>query len=114
MRELIGPWPVSHPSRAVARQALQDSAWQATTCRQLAMNSQRLAELLAPLGEVTRTALFCTVDTADVAALFEHFARRAILTRHFDQHALLRFGLPGNETEWQRLGAAIAEWTAPC
>lgn len=114
MREMIGPWPVSHPSRAVARAALQDSAWQAATREQLAANSQRLADILTPLGEVTRTALFCTVKTPQVAALYEHFARRAILTRHFDQHALLRFGLPGREAEWQRLAAAVAAWSAPC
>ena len=29
IREMLGPWPVSHPSRAVARAALQDMAWQA-------------------------------------------------------------------------------------
>ncbi len=114
MREMIGPWPVSHPSRAVARQVLQDSAWQTAARSQLAASSQRLAECLAPLGEVTRSALFCTLKTPHVAALYEHFARRAILTRPFDQHALLRFGLPGHETEWQRLGATIADWTAPC
>ena len=105
---------MSHPSRAVAKAALQDSAWQATTRGQLATNSLRLAKVLAPLGEVTRTALFCTVCTPQVTALYEHFARRAILTRYFDQHALLRFGLPGNEAEWQRLGAAVAEWSVPC
>ena len=114
MREMIGPWPVSHPSRAVAHQALQNFAWQAATRQRLAANSQRLAEILTPLGEVTRTALFCTVKTPQVATLYEHFARRAILTRHFDQHSLLRFGLPGNEAEWQRLGAAVAEWSVPC
>ena len=114
LREMIGPWPVSHPSRVVARQALQDSAWQATTRRQLATNAQRLAEILAPLGEVTATALFCTVKTPPVAALYEHFARRAILTRLFEPHGLLRFGLPGNEADWQRLAAAVSDWSAAC
>ena len=113
LREMIGPWPVAHPSRAVARQALADTAWQAATRERLAAQSQRLAALLAPLGNVQRTELFCTVATPQALELFEHFAQRAILTRRFDQHGLLRFGLPGSEAAWQRLSAAIAEWT-PC
>ena len=118
LREVLGPWPVSHPARAVARQALADSPWQAATRARLATSSRRLAELLAPLGVVSRTALFCTLSLPDnvahLTALHEHFARRAILTRRFDQHALLRFGLPGSEEQWQRLSTAIAEWNPPC
>ena len=114
LREMLGPWPVSHPARVVARRALEDTAWQVATRSQLATSSQRLAELLAPLGEVSRTALFCTVNTPHVAGLFEYFAQRAILARHFDQHGLLRFGMPGGEAQWQRLSTAITEWSAPC
>ena len=114
LREMLGPWPVSHPARVVARRALEDSAWQIATRSQLSTSSPRLAGLLAPLGEVSRTALFCTVKTPHVPALFEHFAQRAILTRHFDQYGLLRFGLPGGEAQWQRLSTAIAELSASC
>ena len=96
------------------RLALADLAWQDATRKRLAYSSQRLAECLAPFGEVNRTALFCTLKTAHVAALFEHLARRAILTRRFDQQGLLRFGLPGQEAEWQRLDLALAEWNQPC
>jgi len=98
----------------VAKAALDDTAWQAATREKLVATSQRLADLLAPLGSVSRTALFCTVGGGEppvpVAALAEHFARRGILVRHFDAHGLLRFGLPGDEAEWQRLAAAVAEW----
>ena len=114
MREMLGPWPVSNPSRVVARQALEDFDWQAAARQHLAASSQRLVNLLAPLGEASRTPLFCTVKTPHVAALFEHLAQHAILTRRFDQHHLLRFGLPGPETEWQRLANALAEWKPPC
>ena len=113
LREVLGPWPVSHPSRAVAKQALQDSAWQAAARAKLAVDSQRLADMLAPLGEVSRTALFCTVKTGQTDELFEHFAQRAILTRHYAATDLLRFGLPEGETQWQRLAAALAEWAPP-
>jgi len=113
LREVLGPWPVSHPSRAVAKQALEDSAWQLAARSKLAADSQRLADMLVPLGEVSRTALFCTVKTGKTDELFEHFARRAILTRHYDSTDLLRFGLPDGASQWQRLAAALAEWTPP-
>ncbi len=114
LREMLGPWPLSHPARAVARQALRDSAWQAAMRGRLARVSLDLAERLAPLGQIQRTALFCTITTPHGAALFEHFARRAILTRRFEQHGLLRLGLPGREDDWQRLCTAINEWNPPC
>jgi cobalamin biosynthetic protein CobC len=114
LRELLGPWPLSNPSRAVARQALEDVNWQATARAQLVARSQRLAQMLEPLGEVSRTALFCTLKSEHFSALDEHFARRAILLRRFDQHGLLRVGLPGAEGEWQRLAVALKEWTPPC
>jgi cobalamin biosynthetic protein CobC len=121
LREAIGPWAIAHPSRIVARRALEDAAWQAKARKKLATSSQRLAELLSLLGTVRRTALFCTVSgtsssTLPVAALAEHFARRGILVRRFDSHdsrGLLRFGLPSDETGWQRLDAAITGWRTP-
>ena len=117
LREALGPWPLSGPARAVARHALADSAWQAQARHDLDAAARRLAALLAPLGDVRRTALFCSVapaDTASAVPLFEHFARRAILLRCFETHGLLRVGLPGDEAEWRRLAAAINEWTPPC
>ena len=84
--------------------------WQAAARAKLAVDSRRLAELLAPLGEISRTALFCTVKTAQTNQLIEHFARRAILSRHYESTDLLRLGLPANETQWQRLAVALAEW----
>ena len=117
LREIIGPWAVANPARVVARCALEDRAWQAEARSRLAASSQRLAEMLAPLGTVQRTALFCTVGgnagSLSVTALADHFARRGILVRRFDLHGLIRFGLPGGEGEWQRLAAAVAEWRAP-
>ena len=117
LHEIIGPWAVANPARVVARCALEDRTWQADARLRLAASSQRLADMLAPLGTVQRTALFCTVGgdagSLSVTALADHFARRGILVRRFDLHGLIRFGLPGSEGEWQRLAAAVAEWRAP-
>ncbi len=114
LREALGPWPLSGPARAVATLALADAAWQTQARGELARSAQRLAELLAPLGDVARCALFATLSTPQVAALHEHFVRRAILLRRFETHGLLRAGLPGSEAEWQRLGQAIKEWKPLC
>lgn len=110
MQEAMGPWAVSGPSREAARLALADTAWQAAARPQLQAAGERLRHLLAPLGEVKATALFATLSSPHSNELFDYLARRAILTRRFDQQPLLRFGLPGDETGWQRLAAALNEW----
>ncbi|MFA7292507.1 MAG: threonine-phosphate decarboxylase CobD [Rhodocyclaceae bacterium] len=114
MAEAIGPWAVSGPARAVAAAALADSAWQATARQQLALASERLAQLLAPLGEGAesgvRTELFYWLPCAEAVALHDFLAQRGILVRLFSDIPGLRFGLPGNEPEWQRLAAAINDW----
>lgn len=110
MNEAMGPWTVSGPAREVARLALQDTDWQATARPRLQAASERLHQLLAPLGEVKSTALFATLTSARSGELHETLAQRGILTRHFDQQPLLRFGLPGNEAGWQRLADALTAW----
>ena len=117
LREALGPWPVAHPARAVARAALLDTAWQAAARQALATAALRLADVLAPLSgtpdAVTRTPLFCTLRVENqetLAGLDAHFARRAILVRRFDEHGLLRFGLPPDEAGWERLSTAVAAW----
>jgi cobalamin biosynthetic protein CobC len=112
LREAIGPWPLSGPARAVASQALADRRWQAQTRQELAAAAARLTALLQPFGELGGTALFVSLATPHAASLFEHLARQAILTRHFPAHGLLRCGLPGRESEWQRLASALSTWVA--
>ena len=110
MNEAMGPWTISGPAREVARQALLDATWQNAARPRLLAAGERLHALLAPLGEVKSTALFATLTSPHATELHEHLARRAILTRRFDQQALLRFGLPGDEAGWQRLAQALSEW----
>ena len=110
LAERIGPWPVAGPARLVAAGALADGDWQAATRLRLAEDSRRLADLLAPFGAVRRNALFCWLPLPDAARLHAALARRAVLTRLFeDTPRGLRFGLPGSEEEWTRLAAALEE-----
>jgi cobalamin biosynthesis protein CobC len=110
MNEAMGPWTLSGPSREVARLALLDSNWQAAARPRLLAASERLHQMLAEHGEVKSTALFATLTSPHSNELHAYLARCGILTRHFDQQPLLRFGLPGNEAEWQRLAEALAAW----
>jgi cobalamin biosynthetic protein CobC len=63
------------------------------------------------LGIPTGTALFQYLPTPRASEYQEALARQGILVRAFNQPAALRFGLPGNEIEWQRLTAALKEMT---
>jgi cobalamin biosynthetic protein CobC len=62
----------------------------------------------APLGGC---ALFQWLITPQAAALYEFCARRGILLRQFQNsgphNSSLRFGLPREEADWQRLETAL-------
>jgi len=110
MAAAMGPWAVAGPSRAAARLALLDSAWQAALRPRLLAAGQRLHDLLAPFGEVKSTTLFAALSTPQAAELHAHLARHGILVYRFEPGPLLRCGLPGDEADWQRLAAALAAW----
>lgn len=110
LRRGVGLWPLAGPVRAVARHALRDPDWPVATRRRLGQDSERLAGLLAPCGEVARHALFVSVGTPDAGTLFEHLARHAILSRYLPAYGLIRCGLPAGEPGWQRLANAVHAW----
>ncbi len=110
MAAAMGPWTVAGPSRAAARLALLDTAWHGAMRPRLLAAGERLHQLLAPFGEVKSTALFAALSTPQAAELHAHLARHGILVYRFEQAPLLRFGLPGDEADWQRLAAALAAW----
>ncbi len=111
LRDELGPWTISGPARWLATQALNDHAWQAATRQQLRQQGQRLNHLLtgyglSPDGD---TALFQSIAMQQAKIIHEQLAEQGILTRLFVDPSRLRFGLPGNETEWQRLATALAQ-----
>ena len=110
LREKLGPWPVAGPSRTIASAALADRTWQLATRTRLAHDSDRLAALLTRHGlrPAGGSALFQWVPAMQAAGLHGALARRGILTRLFEDPPALRFGLPGDETGWQRLDTALA------
>lgn len=110
LAERLGPWTVSGPSRFVVRAALHDRTWQHAMRRRLAADSQRLATLLqtADLGTPSGTALFQWIVHPAAGSIHHALALRGILVRLFDTPSSLRFGLPPDESGWQRLTAALA------
>jgi cobalamin biosynthetic protein CobC len=111
LRELLGPWTLSGPARAVAMLALDDRAWQQSMRGQLAEESARLARLLSrhQLRPTAGCCLFQWVCTPGAARLHRCLAQRAILTRLFETPSSLRFGLPPDSAGWARLDAALTE-----
>lgn len=111
LRESLGPWTLTGPTRYVLKQALADRVWHAQAREHVQISSERLIALLTQHG-VTPTAgceLFQWCRREDAAALHRALATRGILTRLFDTPASVRFGLPGNDTAFSRLNAALAE-----
>ncbi len=109
LNEQLGPWTVSGPARVAARLALQDRSWQKQTRVRLVQAAQRLHELLSVcrLPPAGGAGLFQWVVTPQAAAIHDRLARQGVLVRLFAEPASLRFGLPANETQWQRLHAAL-------
>jgi cobalamin biosynthesis protein CobC len=112
----LGPWPASGPALAVARQALSDRTWIVAARKTLAAAAKRLDEVLGEAGlrVAGGTILFRLVEDPRAAAIFEALGRRGILVRAFAaKQSWLRVGLPGDETSWTRLAAALKEVSRP-
>tara|TARA_R100001244_G_scaffold259_19_gene511 strand:- start:606 stop:1598 length:993 start_codon:yes stop_codon:yes gene_type:complete len=109
LAELLGPWTVSGPARAVASVLLQDNAGQQAQRQRLSTDGERLAALLGAHGwpPTGGCALFHWVASERAGALHEFLAANGILTRLFLSPSSLRFGLPADETSWQRLEQAL-------
>lgn len=110
LRERLGPWCISGPARRIAAAALRDHAWQAAARVRLRAAGKRLHALLASHGLAPHggCALFQWVCTPGAWAIHRQLARQGILVRQFTGPDALRFGLPGRESDWQRLTRALA------
>ncbi len=110
MKEQLGPWAVSGPSREVARQALLDCDWQIKTGPRLQNDSKRLEKLLSynKLSPSGGTALFQQVISERAAAISEILANEGVFVRLFQDQARIRFGLPKDERGWRRLEKALS------
>jgi cobalamin biosynthetic protein CobC len=107
----LGPWAVSGPAVAIGEKALADDEWKRRTLERLAADAKRLDELLAKadLEIIGGTPLYRLTRSQDASDMFNRLGRAGILVRRFvEEPSWLRWGLPANEDEWRRLGAALA------
>jgi cobalamin biosynthetic protein CobC len=111
-REKLGAWPVSSAALAIGRAAYRDRAWSAAMRGQLAREKDAVDAMLDRCGyrAMGRCPLFRLIEVENAKAMFERLARRAILTRPFDDHPhWLRIGLPGSAEALARLEAALRD-----
>ncbi|KJV33326.1 threonine-phosphate decarboxylase CobD [Luteibacter yeojuensis] len=111
LREQLGPWTLTGPTRFAVTQALRDTRWQEAMRARLREESEQLADVLSGAGLLPHggTDLFQYTRHADAARIHEGLAQRGILVRLFAEPAALRFGLPPDDAGFARLAAALAE-----
>ena len=111
LEQKLGVWSLNHPGRYVAATALKDKDWQQHTLKQLNNQSLRLQSLLNSEGlHVSGShALFQWVKTPDAKLWHQKLAKQGILTRLFTEPSSLRFGLPRDEEQWQKLISVLNE-----
>lgn len=110
LAQMLGPWPVSGPALEIGRVALADTRWADAARSRLATDAARLDALMQRAGArpVGGTTLFRLYDTVDAGTWQDRLARARIWTRIFPYSTRwLRLGLPGQETDWNRLEQAL-------
>jgi cobalamin biosynthesis protein CobC len=110
LRAALGPWPVSGPAIAIGTKALADLGWADAMRDRLGEDAERLEALLEGNGWriLGGTRLFRLAARDDAATAFKRLLMAGILTRPFaGAPDRLRFGVPGDESEWGRLEAAL-------
>ena len=110
LRQAIGPWAISGPAMEIGARAMTDAVWIDEMRENLRSAAARLDGLFAQhgLNVVGGTDLFRLVELSDAKDLFRKLAEQGVLTRSFDyRDDWLRFGLPGNDAEFERLHAAL-------
>jgi len=111
LAERLGPWTINGPTRVIAAHCFADQLAQVRQRERAVQASQRLAELLGAhgLSPTGGCGLFQWWRGERAAVLHEFFAQRGILLRLFPGDSSLRFGLPANEVQWQRLTQVLKE-----
>jgi cobalamin biosynthesis protein CobC len=115
MRGMLGPWAVSGPALVAGQAALRDTAWQAEMRADLAARAARLDEVLAAAGLAAAggTTLFRLVRHLRAAEMVEWLGRAGIIVRAFSHdRTLIRFGVPAEDGDFDRLDAALSAWRA--
>jgi cobalamin biosynthetic protein CobC len=112
LRSALGPWAVSGPAIEAGRKALRDREWLQAARAARAADAGRLDSLLSSVADAPMcgTILYRLLESPRAPELFEVLGQHGIWVRRFQYSPhLLRFGLPGNEVEWQRLETVLTQ-----
>ncbi|MBR3371037.1 MAG: threonine-phosphate decarboxylase [Rhodobacteraceae bacterium] len=110
LADMAGPWPVSGGAIAVGGRALADVQWARAMRAQLSKDALRADGLARKAGWTCLggTDLFRLYHTDSATDARDHLAKYQIWSRIFPySRHWLRLGLPGPETEWDRLEHAL-------
>ncbi|PVZ67761.1 threonine-phosphate decarboxylase CobD [Pelagibaculum spongiae] len=109
LESYLGPWSISGPAREVATQALSDQNWQQQNRQKLIALGEQLQQLLQQYFscEIHGPDLFKTVVINNASELHLALCQQGILTRLTDEQHALRFGLPANIEQFDRLANAL-------
>lgn len=110
--DLLESWCLSGPALEIGTKALRDESWQDQMTRQLIEEMADLTVLLSEreLSVFGGTPLYALAGLRNAKGLHEALARRHIWTRIFDYAPTwIRFGLPGNPENFERLSDALAD-----
>jgi cobalamin biosynthetic protein CobC len=106
----LGPWACSGPALAIGAAALRDRAWADRTRVAIQAQAQKLDAVLTGAGFTSAggTGLFRLARRADAGKVHAALATQHIWCRRFEwADDLLRFGLPPDDRELERLAAAL-------
>lgn len=109
----LGPWAVAGPALEYGLRALADLRWQDGMRVKLAEEAAALDRRLleAGLEIVGGTPLFRLVRHAEAVLPFGVLGRAGIAVRRFAERPdILRFGLPRDGAELERVAAALQSW----
>jgi cobalamin biosynthesis protein CobC len=108
--QALGPWPCSGPALNIGAAALSDRAWADHTRVTIQVQARKLDDVLVSAGFTIAggTGLFRLARRSDASKVHTMLATKHIWCRRFDwADDLLRFGLPPDDRELERLAAAL-------
>ncbi|SFK73376.1 cobalamin biosynthetic protein CobC [Methylocapsa palsarum] len=116
LRAALGPWPVSGAAIETGGKALADAGWIARAGARLAADGTALDALLSDAGfqAIGDTLLFRLVRHENAQRLFGALGQAGILARRFAARPdWLRFGIPADDAQRERLRSALAQAVVP-
>jgi cobalamin biosynthesis protein CobC len=110
LKQRLGPWAVSGPALEIGARAYTDQGWIQETRIRISRDRARLEKTLADskFEIIGGTDLYCLGAHKQAGQIFHILGQAGILVRPFPHYPnWLRFGLPGSDTEFDRLTTSL-------